>query len=183
MTARWTILLAATGTALAACSEHSHDFSFAHGALRVHGSEVIITGDSGRDAHLAPGGSLTIGKDPVTLSPEQRAQAESYYNAALAIRGDALATGKAGAEVGATAAQEVVSGLVHGDTSQIGAKIEAKTREVRQQALGLCHDLESIRSAQESLAATLPAFKPYAVVRESEVTDCARDLKDNKSSG
>lgn len=180
---RLTILAAALGVALAGCGEPSANFSIAHGALRVHGSEVTIVRDGSPDAHLGAGGKLTIGSDPVTLTPEQRAQLESYYSAVLAIRTDAIATGKAGAEVGATAATEVVSGLMHGDTSQIGARVEAKADEVRRQALSLCKDLATIRSSQESLRSSLAAFAPYAVVRESEVSDCAKDLKDAKTSG
>jgi hypothetical protein len=183
MHARLAILSAAVGAALAGCGEPATSFSFAHGAVRVRGSDVTILRGGAPDAHLSADGSLTIGSGPVTLTPEQRAQIQSYHSAALAIRSDALATGKAGAEVGAAAAKEAVSGLLHGDTSQIGARVEAKAKEVKRQALGLCNDLATVRSAQQSLRSTLAAFEPYAVVQEAEVSDCAREFKDAKAAG
>jgi len=170
--------IAALGGALTACGGGGVSvISLAHGHLQVRGSEVTITRSGAPDAQLSAGGGLRIGGQDVALSAEQRAQVERYYGSAIAIRGHALETGKAGAEVGATAAKEVVSGVLHGDTSQIGAKVEAKAEEVKRIALGLCNDIAAIRDAQQALTATLEAFKPYAVVDADEVSDCSKDLK------
>jgi hypothetical protein len=179
MLSRSWMVAAALGAGLAACGEHSETIRLAHGHLRLEGSEVTITRNQAPDAHLARGGALRIGGESVVLSPEQRLQVENYYNATVAIREHAIATGKAGAEVGLAAAKEVVSGLAHGDTSQIGPKIQAKAEDVKRTAMGICNDIEAIRSAQQALVGTLEAFRPYAVVEEADVSDCGRDLKQN----
>ena len=160
------------------CDKHASSVSLAHGALHIHTNDVTIERSGGPDAHLLPGGVLKIGSDEVALTPEQKAAAASYYDAALAVTAHGVETGKAGAEVGATAAKEVVSGLVHGDTSQIGAKVEASAAKVKQQALRICDDLGTIRNSQEALATGLVAFQPYRVVSDSDVSNCRKDLKD-----
>jgi predicted short-subunit dehydrogenase-like oxidoreductase (DUF2520 family) len=177
MRSRSRLAMAVLGAGLAACGQHAETINLAHGHLRLRGSEVTITRTQGPDAQIASGGALRIGGEPVVLAPEQRREVENYYNATVAIREHAIATGKAGAEVGLAAAKEVVSGLAHGDASQIGPRVEAKAEDVKRTALGICRDLEAIRAAQQALVATLAAFRPYAVVEEADVEDCAKDLK------
>jgi len=168
--------LVSLGAGLAGCGERAGSFTIAHGHVRVEGAEVTISRSPGPDAHLAGGGSLRIGGESVVLSPEQRTQVDNYYQAALAVRTHAIETGKAGAAVGATAAEAVVNGLMRGDTSQIGQKIESKAEDVKRTALGICQDLQAMRSAQQALVTTLEPFRPYAVIEESDVSECGKDL-------
>ena len=170
---------AAVGACLG-CGDHVQSVTLAHGQLRIYAHEITIdrSNGEGAEAHLLKGGVLRIGKDDVALTAEQKALVESYSDAALSITKHGIETGKAGAEVGATAAKEVVSGLAKGDTSQIGAKVEASAAKVKQQALKICEDLKVMRTSQEALAATLAAFEPYRAVSEADVADCAKDLKE-----
>ena len=170
--------LTAVGACLG-CGDHARSVTLAHGQLRIYAHEVTIdrSAGAGAEAHLLEGGLLRIGKDDVALTLDQKAFVASYYDAALAITQHGIETGKAGAEVGATAAKEVVSGLAKGDTSQIGARVEASAAKVKQQALKICEDLKTMRTAQEALAASLPAFEPYRAVSEADVADCAKDLR------
>ena len=175
------IVLVLSVVAVAAClgcGDHVQSVTLAHGRLRVYAHEVTIERSGGADAHLLEGGVLKVGGDDVALTPEQKALVSSYYDAALSITKHGIETGKAGAEVGATAAKAVVSGLAKGDTSQIGAKVEASAAKVKESALRICADLKGMRDAQESLAAGLAAFEPYRAVSESDVADCAKELKD-----
>ena len=173
------VLSSAVLGACLGCGDHLQSVTLAHGRLRIYAHEVTIdrSASGGAEAHLLERGLLRIGKDEVVLTPDQRALVASYYDAALAITQHGIETGKAGAEVGATAAKEVVSGLAKGDTSQIGAKVEASAAKVKEQALKICEDLKAMRTAQEALAATLPAFEPYRAVSEADVADCAKDLR------
>lgn len=160
------------------CGDHVPSVSLSHGHLHIYPHEVTIERSGRADAHLLAGGVLRIGGDEQALKPEQKALVESYYDAAQSVTEHGIEAGKAGAAVGATAAKEVVSGLAHGDTSQIGAKVEASAAKVKEQALKICDDLKAMRTAQELLAAGLPAFEPYRAVSESDVADCAKDIKD-----
>ena len=53
---------------------------------------------------------------------------------------------------------------------------------VRVAAGRICEDLATLRQAQQSLAASLEAFRPYASVSQEDVTDCARDTQPKTGS-
>ena len=163
--------------ALVGCGDHARSVSIAHGALTLYDHEVRIQHSGAPDARITAGGVLRIGSDEVALTGEQKATASAYYDAAMALPGLGLDTGKAGVAVGAAAIKEVASGLAKGDTSQIDKNIEAKADAVKQSALKICADLVTIRAAQDSLAASLAAFRPYAVLTSEEVDSCAKDMK------
>ena len=142
--------------------------------LHVRGSEVAIAPAGRPEAVVREDGSLFVGGTAVALSEATRAQLVGYNTAARARVQHGLATGRAGAAVAASAASEVAKGLAGGDISQIGAKVEAKADDVRQAAVKICDDLAAMRVAQEAAAASVEAFRPYAVVADSEVKDCHR---------
>ena len=169
--------VALAGT-LAACGHHSDYISLAHGKVHVQPREhaVTIAPRGQPDARMTADGALRIGADDVGVSAEQRTEVTRYVTAAMAFSDHAIATGKAGAATGVAAVSAVVHGLAHGDTSQIGATVEAKADEVKKQALNLCDDLAGMRSAQEALATSLEAFRPYAVLAADEESGCRKDL-------
>ena len=174
---RFVLVSLSVAAGLVGCGEHSSSISLARGHLTVYRHEIRIEHAGAPDARITEGGVLRIGSEEVPLSPEQKATAAAYYAAAMAIPKHGVETGKAGAEVGAAAVKEVAAGLAKGDTSGIGPKIEAKADGVRAAAAKICDDLAAVRTAQESLAATLEAFRPYAVVTPADVGDCSSDLK------
>jgi hypothetical protein len=67
--------------------------------------------------------------------------------------------------------KEVITGLASGDTSNIGSKVEEKSKVVTAEAGKLCGAAAALRGAQDALAAELEAFKPYAVFKDSDA-DC-----------
>jgi hypothetical protein len=164
--------------ALAACSHDSDYISLAHGKLHVHPHEhaVTIAPRGQPDARMTADGALRIGADDIAVSAEQRAEVTRYVSAAMAFSDHAVATGKAGAATGVAAVTAVVHGLANGDTSKIGATVEAKADEVRKQALNLCDDIAGMRGAQDALAASLEAFRPYAVLAADEAKGCRKDV-------
>lgn len=171
------LAVGATLGGLAGCGHHSGSITVAHGKVTVYDREVRIRSSGAADASITADGALTIGDRAVTLSAEQTAAADAYFKAATSIGQHGIETGKAGADAGMTAAKEVVSGLVHGDTSQIEPRVKAKAEEVKRQAMHICEDLAGMRASQEALAASLAAFHPYAVIDAEEVSDCGKDLK------
>jgi hypothetical protein len=98
----------------------------------------------------------------------------AYNSAVRAVRQHGIDTGRAGADVAASAASEVTKGLTSGDTSQIGAKIEAKADAVKERALEICGDLAAARAEQDAVAAAVEAFRPYAVIEAGEAERCRR---------
>ena len=172
------LALAAVVALLPACGHRPGSaVHLSSGSLDVRDGVVAIAGASGTEAHVSADGRLDIDGREVPLSAAQRDQLVAYYGAAVAVRHDAVATGAAGAAVGATAASEVVAGLAKGDMSGVGAKIEAKAGDVKRAAQKLCDDLGAVRAAQQALVPGLAAFGPYAIVAESDVDHCAREVR------
>ncbi|HUO95927.1 MAG TPA: hypothetical protein VMT92_06815 [Steroidobacteraceae bacterium] len=163
--------------ALAACDHDSH-ISIHTGGLTLKDGRVVIHGSDGTEATVSKEGEFSIAGKPIGVTEGERADLTRYYRAANDVVGHAAATGVAGAKVGVTAADAVVTGLAKGDMSEVKGKVQAQAEEVKRQALKLCDDIKEVRAAQEVLRAALPAFQPYAVVGEHDVTDCGKDVHD-----
>ena len=154
------IVLVASLATLAGCGRGGRDTDA--GIATMRGEALTFSRRGLPDARVVADGTLTIGDKAVPVTPEQRAGLADLYRSAAALLSDALATGKAGAAVGAEAASAVVNGLATGDTSQIGAKVEAKAADVEASAEKVCRDAAAVHAAQSAIASTLPAFRPYA---------------------
>jgi hypothetical protein len=170
---------------LAACGSDSDSYSITHdsgvhlsnGSIRAKDGQITLRTSDTPDATITAQGDLTINQQTVAVDPAIRDLLKSYYQNATAVRTDGIATGKAGAEVGKQAVESVKQGLASGHPDQIGQQIEAKAQVVKEAALKICQDLGGIQSAQDQLAAQLPAFKPYGhIVSINDVSDCRDDI-------
>jgi hypothetical protein len=169
---------------LAACGHGNgdHSIEFAHIGPGIHLYHGGITPGDGQitlyvsdtpDAVITANGDLQIHQQAVSTDPVVRELLKAYYQSAMMVRTDGIATGKAGAAVGEQAAKSVVSGLASGHPEQIGQDVEAKAQLVKQSALKICQDLGAIQAAQDQIAAKLPAFQPYShLVGKNDVGDC-----------
>ena len=167
--------------ALAGCHTEVHG-GHNDAGMSLDGDTITLHRTGGPSAHVTRDGRFTVGAAPVTLSAQQQAEFVTLYNTAQQIKQHGIQTGKAGAAVGLAAAHEALDGIAKGDTSQIGAKVEAQADQVRVAAGRICEDLATLRQAQQSLAASLEAFRPYASVAQDDVTDCARDTQPKAGS-
>jgi hypothetical protein len=123
---------------------------------------------------VTPDGSFKVDGKEVAITPEQRAQFVKYHESARALRSHAIETGLAGVDVAKTALGEVFGGLMRGDTSQIEKNVEKSADGVKQAAMKLCGDLESLHAVEQSLAG-LEAFAPYRFVDRAKIVDCQRE--------
>lgn len=167
---------------MAACSGHSDDITgtsdMVNGAIRLGNGQVTLRAQNAPDAVIGANGDLQINQQAVETSPAERELLKSYYENVMMIRTDGIATGKAGAMVGAQALKSVAKGIAGGNTDQIQHDIDAKTKVVTEAALKICHDLANVKTNQDQLAAQLPAFKPYGhVVNGDDIGDCDKDQK------
>jgi hypothetical protein len=169
---------------MAACSSQDNDLggtsNMMNGAIRLSDGQVTLHARNAPDAVINANGDLQIDQQAVQTSPAERELLKSYYQNALMIRTDGIATGKAGAAVGAQALKSVAKGISSGNTDQIQQDIDAKAKVVKEAALKICQDLANIKTSQDQLAVQLPAFKPYSdIVGGSDVGDCMKDQKFN----
>lgn len=136
------------------------------------GDRISVSMPGGRKAEITSAGDLTIGGERIALADPQREIAQRFFSDAIAIRGEGLAMGKAGAEMAGHAVSAVVAGLAQGDPGSIGGKVEAEAAELESRALKLCERAVALQAAQVELAKAVPAFEPYPVTVPIDVNDC-----------
>ena len=144
----------------------------ANGGIVVRDARVTLHGDGGAEARLDADGTLQVDGRAIALDATQRTLLQQYYNSALAVRGHGIATGKAGAAMGVKSVQNVATRLLGDDDGQADAKLDAATRRIEQEAAKVCLDVRRIKAAQDRLATSLPAFKPFAGIIEDN-GDCS----------
>jgi hypothetical protein len=152
-----------------------HHVTLRGGVLTAH-----VSGQP--DAVVTAEGDLSIGGKPVAVTPTQRELLKKYFGSVVAVRQAGIETGKAGAAMAGHALGEVARGLANGDPDQIGSRIDDRAKEVERKALVICDSLESLRTTQDAIAASLPAFKPYATIDSGDVTSCHGDNIHKRSS-
>lgn len=160
---------------LAACSQGDYDHAdtsvFRHLSIAKNG-DVLAHARDGSSARISPAGDLVIGEKRIAGDSGQRKLLRSYYADALALRDDAVATGKAGVQTGLTAVSAVASGLASGNPDSIDPKVNAKADKVDALAQTVCRDLARLYTDQGEVTAAIPAFGPYATIEPHEVSDC-----------
>lgn len=174
-----TTLLLSAG--LAACGSHGDRNDTITSYLSVHDGSVAVHAPNRPDADISATGDLSIQGASVTVTPAQRELLKHYYGTAVALREHGIATGNAGIATAGKAISSVASGLASGNTDKIDSEVNASAAKVEVKAMLVCEDLAELQSTQNTLAAQLPAFKPYALIESHEAGDCRRGLSDRVS--
>lgn len=130
-------------------------------------------------AEITPKGDLLIEGKTVSIDAAQRALLLQYRGHVIALAESGMALGVKGADLGMQAAGAAIAGIFSGDTSKVEQHVEAEASKIEAEALQLCSGLGPMLATQRELAASLPAFAPYARMTQADVDDCMRD-KDRK---
>ncbi len=119
-------------------------------------------------ARVTPAGEFAIGGKPVPVTPAQRSALAQYDRDFTAIRQAGRAIGRAGDRLSASIDRETAhagsaaaSGAAHRDVAGFSTSLA-----------GLCNQVAALVALQDSIAATLPAFRPYAVLTQDKVRAC-----------
>lgn len=132
-------------------------------------------------AEITPQGDFIVGGKTVAITPTQRTALLAYREQMIDVASQGIAVGKQGAALGLHAASTAVAAALSGQSdAEIKKKVEAQATDIRQAAAKLCERLPAMLTAEQKLAATLPAFKPYATMTDKDISDCRTDaLKDD----
>jgi hypothetical protein len=173
------LLTVAASLVLAACGNASFgdsgSTSIANGGIVVRGEQVVLHGTGGVDGSLDATGNLAVDGRAVAVDATQRDQLRQYYQAAHAVREHGIATGKAGAALALKSVKVAAAHVTGGDGAGADAALDAATRRVDREASKICLQLQQIRAAQDRLAATLPAFSPFAHIVDRAENCSARN--------
>lgn len=173
MSSARSIYLSALVFAASGCSAASNGDSSSSRLTLLDTQHFAVHAKNGPDAIVSADGELSIGSSSMVLDGTQKDLVRRYFASANALHRDGIAAGMAGASTAMTAIGSVVSGLASGEPDKIGPAIEAKAAAVEAKAQAICGDLRELDAAQDALAASLPAFKRYALIEPKDVHECA----------
>lgn len=145
--------------------------------INVNGHEVERPGDNLPKAEITPQGDLLIAGKPVTINADQRQQLLTYRNQIIGIAEAGMAIGAQGADIAGKALQGVGEAIFGGEQGQKNyeARMEAEGKKIEAQAKTLCTRLPPLLATQNQLAASLPEFKPYASMTQTDIDDCGKE--------
>ncbi len=144
----------------------------ANGALRLEGNDVVISPTGRPVARIDPLGGFTMSGRPVVVTPVQRSELASYHQAVFALVGSSVAVGKTGGAMAGRVIGTVISHLLTGNVQDLQAKTDAGTRVLRRRVAVLCQQVTEMDHYQNAVATTMPAFRPYALVKLDAVEHC-----------
>ncbi len=150
------------------------DLNVGSGNLAFDGDAVVLE-RRGSKARIGANGDLTIDGRAVAIDDAQRRELVAYHGAARQLRTNAVATGREGVKLAKDVVGDVLAGIAKGDTSGIERTAELRAENVKRAAARLCDDLGAMRAAQDRLASTLDAFRPFATIDQSALDDCRRE--------
>ncbi len=169
---------------LAACSKKSGDADADATASRaLWGHTLTLTANGQPGAELSAKGDFSVGGKPVTVTAEQRALLVAYHRELGGIADAGIATGKEGARLAGKAVGAAVRGIFSGDPDRIDREVDAEARKVEAEAMKICDRLPGLYQAQQELAASLPAFRPYAGMEPDDARKCRASHDDSHEAG
>lgn len=142
------------------------------GGININGSRI---GESDQPkAEITPRGDFLIEGRTIPVDDGQRALLLQYRTQVLGIAGAGMSMGTKGADLAGTAIKEAIGGIFNGDGQQVEQRIEAEGKKLEAEAKRLCAQLTPLLGTQARLAASLPEFKPYATLSQSDVDECGK---------
>lgn len=159
----------------------------ATGDLKLRSKPVVSLGSKQRasveddlpEAVITPTGQLMIEGQVVPTSPQQRALLNQY-------RQQLVSVGLAGIDIGERAAglaleavdMPLLSLLASAFTGGLEKKLETRLKnDMAPLVLQLCDRLPAVLSAQDTLAAELVQFRPYAGLKTDDVANCRQEVQ------
>ena len=148
----------------------------ANGAITVKHDKVTLRVAAAPTAIIQADGTLQVDSKSVSTDAAQRELLKQYYLAASSVREHGIETGKAGVAFAEESVKNALASALGGDEGKNNERAAAAPNKVVQAAMKICQDLANIRTAQDSLAAQLPAFKPYAgIIGPTESGRCHKN--------
>ncbi len=128
----------------------------------------------GSKAQVTPQGDLLIDGKAVPVTRAQRALVLEYRREIIGIAEAGMNIGVKGADLAGEAVLQTFSALMHGNADEAGKRIEQQGKRLESDAKEICAQLPAMLDTQQRLAASLPAFKPYATMTQTDIDDCMK---------
>lgn len=126
-------------------------------------------------AEITPQGDLLIGGKAVAIDEAQRKLLLAYRADMVEVARAGIEVGMRGADLGIEAAAGALKSLLDGSSEEFKREMKARGERIKADAKRVCEHLPDLLASQEALAASLPAFKPYATLDQGDIDDCGKD--------
>ncbi|GAB3384161.1 YggN family protein [Lysobacter fragariae] len=132
--------------------------------------------DSRPKAEITPKGDLLIDGKTVTINDAQRKLLLDYRGHYVGVAQNGMEIGAQGADLAGKAISEAIGGIFSGKSEkEIERSVEAEATRIKAAARQLCSRLPAMKASQDTLAAALPEFRPYATMDQSDIDDCYKE--------
>lgn len=147
-----------------------------HG-ISIDNGDVIIHNNEGGKARITPSGTLIIGNETMTVNVQQRDLLRDYVSTVKDIEIKGVQLGEAATGFATSIVAEVLSGVFTGeDEDKIDKQTNARAQTFKLKALPICKDVQDLKEIQDSLTASIVAFQPYAVIKDTDAHECEQDI-------
>lgn len=145
--------------------------------INVNGRELGATDDNAPHAEITPQGDLLVEGKPVDITPAQRALLLEYRGEIIGVASAGMEIGKQGVDIAGKAVGTAIASIFNGKSDEAEREMKAQGERIEAAAMKLCDQLQPMLRTQQELAASLPAFKPYANLEQSDIDDCRKHDK------
>lgn len=148
------------------------------GGFQFRGPNVRVGGESRPGtpkAELTPQGDLLVDGKKVAVDASQQALLKRYRGQVEQVALAGMEIGVQGADLAGKAVTEAIGGIFNGNSDGIEQRVEAQADGIKAAARALCGHLPALYETQQALAASVPEFKPYATMEQSDIDDCMKD--------
>lgn len=147
--------------------------------IQVGGKQINGRAGGLPKAEITPQGDLLIDGKPVAITPAQRQQLLAYRERVFAVADAGMNVGARGVDIAGSAVLGIPGLIFGGENARQAyeARMKAEGEKIEAAARGLCELLPPMRASQQQLAASLPAFRPYATMTQVDVDECIKDSK------
>ncbi len=145
--------------------------------INVNGHEINTPDDKAPHAEISPQGDLLVEGKPVDITPAQRKLLLEYRGEIIGVASAGMEIGKQGVDIAGKAVGTAIASIFNGKSDQAEQEMKAQGDKIEAAAMKLCDQLQPMLETQQALAASLPAFKPYASMQQSDIDDCRKHDK------
>ena len=145
--------------------------------INVNGHEINTPDDKAPHAEISPQGDLLVEGKPVDITPAQRKLLLEYRGEIIGVASAGMEIGKQGVDIAGKAVGTAIASIFNGKSDQAEQEMKAQGDKIEAAAMKLCDQLQPMLETQQDLAASLPAFKPYASMQQSDIDDCRKHDK------
>jgi hypothetical protein len=145
--------------------------------LNINGRTIRSSDGKAPHAEITPQGDLLIEGKPVDVTPAQRELLLQYRGEIIDVASSGMEIGKQGVDIAGKAVGTAIASIFNGKSDEAEREMKAQGERIEAAAMKLCDQLQPMVKTQQELAASLPAFKPYANLEQSDIDDCRKHDK------